>query len=720
MIKARKFLQEKKVIIILGLIVITLFALIVVGYIYLKNWKQVKPIDVTRIETSQKNKQKTELFEQFPSSSNIGEMVIDNDFIWVANGAGLIRYNKKSGEQKIFTESDGLLANETNSLIKYKDEVWVTSQSRGISILNTKNNSWRYFTTDNGLISVKNLIIKLDGDVIWLATDREFAKYDFKTEKWTNWLEGAGIKFVDINDFVFNNNFVWIYVSPNTYTLGEVLRLDKKALTWIDLQNNNQFFSSRYPLSDLYLDNDFFYVITSKKIYRQNIISDQWDSFENNETNLSKFNIGAIKHDNQYWAFNKDGNIEVSGGLNSSRQIINTDSLNQYCSTIKYYLDFSLIRDYERQFNFDGDILWFGCRQGFASYNLSNKTWNFKETISNYPAEIYNILAIKNGTLLVDSNLGLGLAIPDKQKWTFIKLLEIGDSLWGNAIWNGDDIYFTEIMEIVISDGPPPKRLWKYNILSKLTSQIKIPDNSFLWEIIDLKINDNLWLNFGDEIQEFNPISGEVFSYKPILEEGKRLEINNVKKNNDVLWFVSNLGLGSFNLISKKFEIIGNPISVKFPDQGLLADLFIVGNKIWIRAIGFHSDGVYVYDLTTKTWEHLTQTNSGLKLGWVQGLTGTTNYILITSLGTIDPSQKKRGKIIENVIIEGNHIYQQYGLNIYDVANNTWKFFTSEDGMLDSQITNMHVDGNDVWFVNNPWFLNNENGVWKLNLDRLK
>jgi ligand-binding sensor domain-containing protein len=56
----------------------------------------------------------------------------------VANGAGLIRYNKKTGEQKIFTESDGLLGNETRQVLKYKDELWITSQSRGISILNTK------------------------------------------------------------------------------------------------------------------------------------------------------------------------------------------------------------------------------------------------------------------------------------------------------------------------------------------------------------------------------------------------------------------------------------------------------------------------------------------------------------------------------------------------------------------------------------------------------
>ena len=120
---------------------IILVALLVASYVYLRDQKQTKPIDVAQTEAS--------LFESYSNSSNKGDIVVDNDYIWVANGAGLIRYNKKSGEQKIFTESDGLLANETTGLIKYKDEVWVTSQSRGISILDTKNNSWRYYSRNN-------------------------------------------------------------------------------------------------------------------------------------------------------------------------------------------------------------------------------------------------------------------------------------------------------------------------------------------------------------------------------------------------------------------------------------------------------------------------------------------------------------------------------------------------------------------------------------------
>ena len=178
------------------------------------------------------------------------------------------------------------------------------------------------------------------------------------------------------------------------------------------------------------------------------------------------------------------------------------------------------------------------------------------------------------------------------------------------------------------------------------------------------------------------------------------------------MWFVSNLGLGSFNLISKEFEIVGNPTGIKFPDWGL-EHLSIVGNKIWTDASDNPGDGLYIYDLTTKTWEHLTQTNSGLKFDWVRKLTGTTDYLLMTSFGRVDFSQRKRGDV-SVITTASTYIYEQYGLNIYDVGNNTWKFFTSEDGMLDGEISNEYIDGNNAWFVNG------ENGVWRLNFDRLK
>jgi hypothetical protein len=88
------------------------------------------------------------------------------------------------------------------------------------------------------------------------------------------------------------------------------------------------------------------------------------------------------------------GKIEIADVQSGSRELIDTDLLNQYCPKVTHSFNFSGMEDgYEKEFNFDGNILWFGCRQGFVQYDLDNKSWSYKETKSNYPAEIYNILS---------------------------------------------------------------------------------------------------------------------------------------------------------------------------------------------------------------------------------------------------------------------------------------------------------------------------------------
>lgn len=702
-----------KIMIVGILSLFSLISLLFAGYNYLESQK---PIGPTEEKLPAEAEQKIELFERFPNSSNKGDIAIDQNFIWVANGAGLIQYNKNTGEQKIFTESDGLLGNKTRQVLKYQDELWITSQSTGISILDTKNNSWRYFTTANDLVNDGNLIMKLDDNILWLATFDGFGRYDFKTGKWINWRDGAGVQFAGVQDFVFNDNFVWVYVTPSAYAKGGVLQLDKKSLIWQDLQFNNQIFSERqlWHWPYLYIDNNYLYALTNKEIYRQDIISGQWEVFDKNEENLIKFHIGSKKYDNKYWFFNKDNKIEIIDVQSGRPELIDTDLLNQYCPKVTHGFNFSGTEDgYKKEFNFDGDILWFGCRQGFARYDLGNKSWSYKETKSNYPADIYNILAVKNGVLLVDSNLGLGLVRPENQQWTFIKSLEARDSLWSSAIWEEDNIYFIEILEAFGMGGPSePPRLWQYNATSKIASQIEVPDSLSIGELMDLDINTNLWINSGNQFQEFNPVSGEVLFYKPKIEPGKYFSIKDAAKRDNEVWFVSNLGLGKLDLLTKNFEIIGNPPGIKFPDRGL-DNLSIVGEKVWTDASDNPGDGLYIYDLDTKRWEHLTQVNSNLRFDWVTNLIGTNDYLMMASFGKVGFNQRKRGDA-SVITVAHTYIYEQYGLNTYDIQKNVWKFFTSEDGMLNGQIGSMYIDEYNVWFSNT------ENGIWKLNIKKLK
>ena len=47
------------------------------------------------------------------------------------------------------------------------------------------------------------------------------------------------------------------------------------------------------------------------------------------------------------------------------------------------------------------------------------------------------------------------------------------------------------------------------------------------------------------------------------------------------------------------------------------------------------------------------------------------------------------------------------------INNDVWRFYTTEDGMLDGEIYDMHQDKNSIWFANSNM------GIWKLDLDYL-
>ncbi len=695
---------------ITALIVLFILIFFLILAVFLLRYEESQKGNLVSVNNSEQKQleERSGLFERFPNSSNIGNSIIDGEYIWVANGQGLIRFNKSTGEQKIFTETDGLLGNETTGIIKYGEEIWITSQSRGISIFNTKTNSWRYFSTANGLISDANLMMKLDSDTLWLATFDGFAKYDFTTQKWTSWKEGAGLRFASVQNFVFNDDYVWIYVSPNAYTRGGVVRLDKKMLTWTDVHANNQIFTERQlGWESLSLDGEYLHAIAGKKIYRQHIPSGIWDSLETNTANLNQSHIGAKKINNQYWSFNEDGNIEILE--NDKHQVIDIDPLNHYCSTVFHNFNFSGLEEgYSKNFSFDGNSLWFGCRQGFVSYNIGSKTWDFKSTKSDYPAEIYNILAVNRGVLLVDSNLGLGLVEPYNQKWTFIRSLETGNSLWESALWVGDEIYFVEVLETFGMGSPTkPPRLWHYDTKNKTVTQVVVPEDIFLGTLINSKINNSLWFNAGSQLQEFDLDTKKILSYEPEIEDGIYFVISDVKEKDKKLWFSSNSGLGYFDVISKNFETINTPFDIKFSDQRVDRPVFI-GNQIWDYVTDYPQSQTHVYDLASQAWKQLSQPTPSLQFDEIRDIIGTSKYLFVLRSGRVPHSPRVRGDVFSPTFF-----YTRHGLNVYDITKDSWEFFTSEDGMLDGEVQNMYLDGDDVWFVNG------NNGIWKMNIKQL-
>lgn len=122
----------------------------------------------------------------YPNQTFRGNWIFDGGKIWVATPFNLIQYDYETGDKKIYTERDGLLPNPVGGLFKRGGEIWVASPGYGVSILTINNDEWRYVNTKDGLVSVLNLSMKYEDNVVQFTTFEGVSLYDFKKDKWTS------------------------------------------------------------------------------------------------------------------------------------------------------------------------------------------------------------------------------------------------------------------------------------------------------------------------------------------------------------------------------------------------------------------------------------------------------------------------------------------------------------------------------------------------------
>ncbi len=91
----------------------------------------------------------------YTNKSHSGSLAVSPGYIWVANGHGLLRYDKSTNQSHVFTEIDGLQNTRTIDVIYHDDAIWVVSpepnstRSATISKLNVKTDEWLTFSSDN-------------------------------------------------------------------------------------------------------------------------------------------------------------------------------------------------------------------------------------------------------------------------------------------------------------------------------------------------------------------------------------------------------------------------------------------------------------------------------------------------------------------------------------------------------------------------------------------
>lgn len=125
------------------------------------------------LNPSQTSKSDDSRFSHFRvGNRNVKGMLADGELVWVGTSGGVIRYELKTDNYKLFDVANGsLLSNGVFHLSKIDNRIFVGTYGGGLSVHDTVNNNWKNYNIPDGLADqfVYDVQKVSNGD-IWIAT----------------------------------------------------------------------------------------------------------------------------------------------------------------------------------------------------------------------------------------------------------------------------------------------------------------------------------------------------------------------------------------------------------------------------------------------------------------------------------------------------------------------------------------------------------------------
>jgi ligand-binding sensor domain-containing protein len=102
---------------------------------------------------------------------NVKDILSEDNVVWVGTSGGVIRYDTKTDEYKLFDTRAGLLSNGVFHISRLDGKLAVGTYGGGLSLLDEKSGKWETFNIPDGLgdAFVYDVLKAKNGDV-WIAT----------------------------------------------------------------------------------------------------------------------------------------------------------------------------------------------------------------------------------------------------------------------------------------------------------------------------------------------------------------------------------------------------------------------------------------------------------------------------------------------------------------------------------------------------------------------
>ena len=686
-------------------------------------------------------------------SDNVYVVASDGEEVWFGTDNGVSRYKLAENEWITYREKEGLVSNKISCITQDGNYVWIGTD-RGLARFDTNISSWAARTQSDGLTTSIITSIAVEKDSVWVGTkakrrehddDRNWRerkkrsglnRYDKNTDSWNTYTPEEGLMSGQVSAIAADEDTVWIGTSD-----GGISCYSKKDQAFVKSYSKSEILDTN-NIKSIFVDGIYTWIGTANSgVYRYIKTTDTWMHYtvvdglaSNHVTSI------AVSGDEVWFGSNENG----------------LSKYNKLTQKWTRYVKASYPADNDvRWVQVDGDEVWAATTSGVSRYDTKIEQWVTYGVKDGLTEEYITHLEVcEHGVFLPMAN---GLAKLDKEtgRWrfyvdfidssSFVTALETADSL---LIGTADAGIFSLSLQ---GDGSPeclltPDQLPGPSVtcIESDSQEIWIGTTGGLMESrsgrtltqadglasnhvnVIVQDTDSLWIGTIGGLSRYKRAnsSWQTFSSRDGLpgDNVRALALTDDGK----LWVGTSNGLALLGRTSEtEYEIKTALFSESRSSfYNNIRSIDIGEDVLWLATAA----GVLKFDPSTgEWWEHRAEPRktpfiesgiAGIKFDdtdvWVSNWTSSAlgciarldrisrSWLRYTARDILNIQPDERATSITNVseiIPEAHYVWfiTDWGILKYNKALDTWRHYTTADGLVDNNIRYSVLGGDTIW-----------------------
>jgi hypothetical protein len=232
--------------------------------------------------------------------NHVSVILPDVDRIWFGTyfygfgGGGISYYHpRRNPPWRRFTTNDGR-AKKINSMALDGDSVWVGSE-KGLSLLDKKTEGWkRFYSTEDGLSGNFVNSILIQSDFVWMGTSGGISRFDKVKKTWKTYSQKEGLTETEIKSLVSIGRKIWA-----GGIAGTLFEYDPVSDHWNKIEPTDSLKNG--GINSITVTKEKVLVCRDNGVSIYDIPTGQWESLTVSDGLLSHLVFCAAEDKNSIW-----------------------------------------------------------------------------------------------------------------------------------------------------------------------------------------------------------------------------------------------------------------------------------------------------------------------------------------------------------------------------------------------------------------------------------